>query len=585
MASQRDRAQAASDLNAKLRLEAVLRPKVRRAQNATVREATRVLAATGRLPDISAIAAEAFEPILRAHYDEVADVFDHRVSDQLPRDVAISNEEKAAIAAGLLLFFDARAPEQAERIGRTSERNARRSVALANQESARIFEDEGRALSLVEEAAVAGTFFSRSERGRTTGIVMLETQASAEASKLKESRVLVGDSTPIDRASPEESPAGQEWVDVGDDLVRTAPFSHRSTTIDRVLVGEPFNVGGEFLLYPGDTSLGASMSNVANCRCSAVADVGAIVDHRREVQAEAVGQDFAPGQAPVSLAPPGDDPVPITAPAPRPSTRPRPADPPTPAAPAPGQPDLDADTSLGKWTNPSTGSLLPERAALHDEILDDFVEGAVVKPSKTLQLVGGGPASGKGTAIGSGQVNLPTKAVGVDADAIKAKLPEFQVASAAKDSNGAAFVHAESSKISDKLLTRAKNDGLDTILDGTGNGSLDKLKRRVQPFKDAGYRVQADYVTVPTDVAVERAFKRGQETGRFVPESVTREIHAGVSKTFPQAARADLFDEVRLFDTDVAFGDAPFLIYERVDGVERIVDQTKWEAFLAKGVE
>lgn len=34
-------------------------------------------------------------------------------------------------------------------------------------------------------------------------------------------------------------------------------------------IAEPFEVGGELLMYPLDTSLGASAGNIANCRCIA----------------------------------------------------------------------------------------------------------------------------------------------------------------------------------------------------------------------------------------------------------------------------------------------------------------------------
>lgn len=34
-------------------------------------------------------------------------------------------------------------------------------------------------------------------------------------------------------------------------------------------INEPFEVGGELLMYPLDTSLGASADNIANCRCTA----------------------------------------------------------------------------------------------------------------------------------------------------------------------------------------------------------------------------------------------------------------------------------------------------------------------------
>lgn len=278
-----DRAQAALDLNAKLRLEAILRPKVRRAQDQTVKEMIRVLGDTGRLPDIAAIEQEAFEPILREHYNTTGGVFDHRTSNRLPSEFRTTNNEKAMIAAGLAAFFNERAPAQAERIGGVSEKNAKKSVVLANAESQEQFERDGTILSLAEEALIVGVLFSRSQRGRTTGIVMSETQAAAESAKLQENRVLVGDPTPITQESPRENPAEQAWFTQGDDIVRTSPGTgHRGADSQLVPIGAPFKVGGQLLLYPGDRSLGATSNNVMNCRCSAISDTSQVELIRRD---------------------------------------------------------------------------------------------------------------------------------------------------------------------------------------------------------------------------------------------------------------------------------------------------------------
>jgi len=57
------------------------------------------------------------------------------------------------------------------------------------------------------------------------------------------------------------------WVTMGDKRVR--PW-HQKANYQTVPESEPFEVKGELLMYPGDTSLGASMENVSSCRCSSV---------------------------------------------------------------------------------------------------------------------------------------------------------------------------------------------------------------------------------------------------------------------------------------------------------------------------
>jgi uncharacterized protein with gpF-like domain len=58
----------------------------------------------------------------------------------------------------------------------------------------------------------------------------------------------------------------KKWVTVGDDKVRPA---HRVANGQIKPINQPFIVAGEKLMFPGDTSLGASIKNVANCRCNA----------------------------------------------------------------------------------------------------------------------------------------------------------------------------------------------------------------------------------------------------------------------------------------------------------------------------
>ena len=61
------------------------------------------------------------------------------------------------------------------------------------------------------------------------------------------------------------------WVSMGDDRVRDQDngslFSHRDHTIKAVGINDLFDVSGEFMEFPGDSSHGASPGNVVNCRC------------------------------------------------------------------------------------------------------------------------------------------------------------------------------------------------------------------------------------------------------------------------------------------------------------------------------
>lgn len=56
----------------------------------------------------------------------------------------------------------------------------------------------------------------------------------------------------------------KKWVATDDERTRDA---HRDMDGVEVPYDEPFVVDGEEMMYPGDTSLGASAGNVINCRC------------------------------------------------------------------------------------------------------------------------------------------------------------------------------------------------------------------------------------------------------------------------------------------------------------------------------
>lgn len=58
---------------------------------------------------------------------------------------------------------------------------------------------------------------------------------------------------------------GKEWVCACDKVSRDW---HKNANGQQVSLEEPFIVGGEKLMHPGDSSLGASAKNVIHCRCT-----------------------------------------------------------------------------------------------------------------------------------------------------------------------------------------------------------------------------------------------------------------------------------------------------------------------------
>ena len=62
----------------------------------------------------------------------------------------------------------------------------------------------------------------------------------------------------------EEGKTTKTWLTMLDDRVRS---DHVMAEGQRVPIDEPFVVGGDFMMYPRDRSLGASEEQIAGCRC------------------------------------------------------------------------------------------------------------------------------------------------------------------------------------------------------------------------------------------------------------------------------------------------------------------------------
>jgi len=235
------------------------------------------------------------------------------------------------------------------------------------------------------------------------------------------------------------------------------------------------------------------------------------------------------------------------------------------------------------------GQLTPDRAKLHEETINALFEGKKpVAPGeqKTFYMLGGGPASGKGSLTNpeySKDFGMPSKkeVATIDPDEMKKAVPEYWIKNR---SAGANFAHEESSTLAKRGMEAAFANGYNCTLDGTGDGSVNSMMKKIKQARDAGYKVEGAYVTVPTEVAIPRAMERGIKQGRIVPEKDIRRIHAEVSRIFPQIAPE--FDHVVLYDTSGPKGSKPVMIAECFRGQPiQVKNQKLWQAFLGKGKE
>lgn len=219
----------------------------------------------------------------------------------------------------------------------------------------------------------------------------------------------------------------------------------------------------------------------------------------------------------------------------------------------------------------------PERQALHDKIVAESVDGIPSSEDPTFTVMGGGPAAGKSSLIANGELDIAPNSVEVNADLCKEKLPEWETAGSTR----AQFTHEESSYLAKRTQAAAIERQQNILLDGTGDTSPASMNKKIDGARNAGYRVDAHYVTLPTDLAIKNARERGERTGRFVPDEVVRATHVGVSQTFP--AIVHKFDSVKLYDTSERGNTR--LILSGTKGAIDVIDPKAYNEFLAKGKE
>jgi len=206
------------------------------------------------------------------------------------------------------------------------------------------------------------------------------------------------------------------------------------------------------------------------------------------------------------------------------------------------------ENSLGKWMD-DAGNLLPERELLHQEIINTLFAGKRPVPGQpTYTLMGGGPATGKSSVVKSGDVIIDKNTVKIDSDAIKKLLPEYQRGLELKDANIASYVHEESSALAKRIMSIGNTGNYNVLLDGTGDGSITSLTKKIAQARNNGMKVVGNYVTCPTQEALRRNAERALKTGRLPPPEMLIRTHKAVSDIAPQTAH--LFDEVKLFDTN-----------------------------------
>lgn len=235
------------------------------------------------------------------------------------------------------------------------------------------------------------------------------------------------------------------------------------------------------------------------------------------------------------------------------------------------------------------GKLTSQREAVHQDIIDEKLEGKVpVDGQATMTMLGGGPASGKSSVMSTSDGDIDEHTVVVDPDDMKKRLPNYATM-ANWDENAASYYHEESSALAKRFAGVAFSENYDVIYDGTGDGSVNSVMKKINQARENGYRVEGKYVTIDTEDAVARNKKRYQDAvdkgvpARLVPEEYVRDTHRDVTDIL--GVTAPSFDVGELWDNRGSKGQQKLIAtFGNGKGLTPVAGQeSAFLDFLAKG--
>ena len=262
--------QLAQDFAQKLALERSFDIDLRRLFREINQDFRAELARTGQVIRASEFNAD-MVALLRRHYRRVLRKFGRQIRTELKssnghreykREHKQTNEE---IAEAQRLFIQQTSEQHARLILQTTQDNLNNKTQEAQQE----FNEENPLASTINDAALAAIALSASLGfrqlipGKATIISATEVQNSAEQFKLNEA-------TGLEDGGEIENPEKQ-WATILDERTR---LSHVDADGQIQPLRQPFNVQNQSLRRPGDTSLGATLDNIINCRCSSLTIIG-----------------------------------------------------------------------------------------------------------------------------------------------------------------------------------------------------------------------------------------------------------------------------------------------------------------------
>lgn len=184
-----------------------------------------------------------------------------------------------------------------------------------------------------------------------------------------------------------------------------------------------------------------------------------------------------------------------------------------------------------------------------------------VQAKKQAFLITGLPASGKSTIATT--IADKTGSIILDSDFAKRKFPEYN------ENFGASIVHEESTVVvfGDKLVENEPNmfaycllNDYNIVIPKIGYDS-DSILSLAENLKKYGYDIHLTLVSLDRKKATQRAFRRFEETGRYVPLSLVFDVYGNDPiLTYYRIKNHEILTSYGKISTDVNKGEKPIFI-------------------------
>lgn len=248
-------------------------------------------------------------------------------------------------------------------------------------------------------------------------------------------------------------------------------------------------------------------------------------------------------------------------------------------------PTRDRQSSGSGILQVENGRLNPERQEHWNKAITAGLGNVTPEPVKVMTFTGGGPASGKSELLAISP-ELTTNRVIPNPDDFKTgmngipALPEHGTPIGTPS-----FLHEESSLMAKDLTKIAMERGLSVTVDGVGDAGFKKMAGKIEAAEKAGYKVDLQYMTIPTSEALIRAKRRGMGSGpdaRVLMSTQVLHDHSDVSATFSELVSSGVAKNAVLWNNDVQRGTPPTKILEIVNGKVTVHDEDRWDDFRSK---